>query len=137
MCVSVCAVESAIPRVCTSDLALIFGIFMHYICIHLYVSQMKVVEVCRSWLALVSCSLICRLGKIQPPGTTKRSEALTSPAKCLACSFGAGSLASPELASVCGLNISTTARGLCQFYLEEQHFPLWSCVYQTFTALLK
>lgn len=134
--------ESAISRVCTSDLALISGIFMHYICIHLYISQMNIVAVCRSWLALVSCSFICRLGKIHSPRTTKWSEALTLPAKCLACSFGAGSLASPELATLRGLNISSlnfssTAKGLCQFYLEEQHFPPWSCIYQTFNTPLK
>lgn len=41
----------------------------------------------------------------------------------LARPFGAGSLASPELAAACGLNISNTI-GPQKLYQQEQDFPL-------------
>lgn len=62
----------------------------------------------------------------------------TEPASRVAAGpFGAGSLASPELAAACELNISSTTERLREFYLEEQDFPLGSYIYQAFTTHLK
>lgn len=51
---------------------------MYCICIHLPTSQPKGAAVCRSWLALVSCSWFCWLGKVWPPGTTEKERSIES-----------------------------------------------------------